>query len=175
MSIAQSTDLTPEVAVTLFVRRQAERTAAELGFGWVGVADAPSTYQQLRGAFDASKLTGQSLPVSNVHCDSSIFVSPVDNMALRFWHDVHHVKLGCSFRVEDELELALWQLDQAELAGIRPGSTEYELLTCEFIGQVLLVSLIGRFPYKQSEFVDDCQRLGLFTGLLSEIRRVGDQ
>lgn len=175
MSITQTTDLAPEVTATLFVRQQAERTAEELGFGWIGVAEAPATYQQLRGAFGASKLTGQPLPVSNVHCDSSIFVSPVDNMALRFWHDVHHVTLGCSFRVEDELELALWQLGQAERAGIRPGSAAYELLTCEFVGQVLLVSLIGRFPYKQSEFVEDCQRLGLFTGLLSEIRRMGDQ
>lgn len=173
MSITKITDLAPEVTATLFVRQQAERTAKEVGFGWIGVAEAPNTYQQLRGAFQRSTLTGEPLPVSNLYCDSSIYLTPDDNIAFRFWHDVHHVTLGCSFRLEDELELALWHLDQAEQAGLVKGSAAHELLTSDLVGQLFLMALIGRFPFTQAAFVEGCQQLGLFGGLLSEIRRVG--
>src|SRR5579875_4062379 len=102
MSITETTDIDPRVELTTFIREQAERTADEFGFRWVGVADAPSTYQQLRGAFEHSQATGEPLPVSNEHCDSSIFLSPEDNMALRFCTAVHHHTGGAGSRGEAE-------------------------------------------------------------------------
>lgn len=175
MSIA---NLTPEPGAQIrldlsrFIRQRACQTANEVGFGWVGTPSAPSTYQQLRGAFNHSTSSGAPLPISNLFCDSTIYPAKEDNVRFRFWHDVHHVKLGLSFRLEDELELALWHLDQAAQACILPGTPVYELLQADLIGQVLLMALIRRFPIDQADFVTTCTQVGLMTGLLDEIRRV---
>lgn len=160
------------VAIAKFVRRQANETAAAVGFDWLPTPDAPSTYQQLRGAYAASLATGRPLPVSNLHTDTSVFLNPEDNIAFRFWHDVHHVRLGLSFSLSDELELASWHLGQAEQAGFAPGSLAYRLLEADHVGQVLLQGLAGRFPFDQETFVLTCVEAGLSTGLLAELRRV---
>lgn len=160
------------VAVAKFVRLQAQETAAAVGFGWVATAEAPSTYQQLRGAFAASQATGVPLPVSNLHCESSVFPNPEDNIAFRFWHDCSHVRLGLSFSLEDELELATWHLAQAEQAGFTPGSLGYRLLEADHVGQVLVQAVGGRFPFDQEAFVLTCAQFGLGIGVLAELRRI---
>lgn len=160
------------VAVAKFVRLQAQETAAAVGFGWKATAEAPSTYQQLRGAYAASQATGTPLPVSNLHCESSVFPRPEDNIAFRFWHDCSHVRLGLSFSLEDELELATWHLAQAEQAGFTPGSLGYHLLEADHVGQVLVQAVGGRFPFDQEAFVLTCARYGLGIGVLAELRRI---
>lgn len=160
------------VAVAKFVRLQAQETAAAAGFGWLATAEAPSTYQQLRGAYAASQATGAPLPVSNLHCESSVFPRPEDNIAFRFWHDCSHVRLGLSFSLEDELELATWHLAQAEQAGFTPGSLGYRLLEADHVGQVLVQAVGGRFPFDQEAFVLTCAQFGLGIGVLAELRRV---
>ncbi|WP_152640896.1 hypothetical protein [Rhodococcus sp. Chr-9] len=158
--------------LTRFVREQADLTSRELGFGWAGVAAAPSTYQQLRGAFTHSKETGDPLPVSNLFCESTIYDSPEDNIRFRYYHDVHHVRLGLSFNLDDELELAQWHLDELALDGFGKGSLPYELLTTDLVGQIFLMGVIGRFPLDQGRFVATCHEAGLVSGLLAEIRRL---
>jgi len=91
-----------------FVYEQAEHTAAEIGFGWVGVANAPSTFPQLRAVFRHSQVTGAPLPVSNMSCERTVFDASGINVAFRFWHDTAHCRLGFSFELPDELELGLW-------------------------------------------------------------------
>ena len=56
--------------VTSFVRFKADETAKTVGFSYVGVPDAPSEYQQLRGAYADAWATKTPLPVSNEHCVS---------------------------------------------------------------------------------------------------------
>ena len=160
------------INLSRFVREQADKTAEALGFGWVGTAEVPSTYQQLRGAFEHSKRTGEPLPVSNLYCDDTIFVEPVDNVAFRAWHDFHHCILGLSFGLPDEWELTLWHLRQLEEAGLGPTTREYELFRLDALGQVILLGLVGRFPFQQGEFVRTCAELGLDAGILHELRRV---
>lgn len=160
------------VAISKFVRRTAKATAAEVGFGWVTTEYAPSTYQQLRGAYAASLTTGQPLPISSLHNESSVFVKEEDNLAFRFWHDVSHVRLGLSFGLEDELELATWHLTQAEHAGFRPDSLGYRLLEADHVGQVLMQALGGRFPFDQETFVLTYATHGVGLGLLAELRRI---
>lgn len=175
MSIANlkpEPDAQVRLDLSRFIRQRARQTASEVGFGWVGTSSAPSTYQQLRGAFKHSKNSGAPLTVSSLFCDSTIYPVKEDNVRFRFWHDVYHVKLGLSFRLEDELELALWHLDQAAQSGILPSTPVYELLQADLIGQVLLMALIRRFPIDQADFVTTCTQVGLMTGLLDEIRRV---
>ncbi|NEW35805.1 hypothetical protein GV791_25025 [Nocardia cyriacigeorgica] len=158
--------------LTRFVREQAERTRDELGFGWIGVATAPSTYQQLRAAFARSTETGDPLPVSSLFCESTIYEAPDDNVRFRYYHDVHHVRLGLSFNLDDELELAQWHLDELSLAGFGKGSLPYELMTADLVGQIFLMGVIGRFPLDQGRFVATCHEAGLVSGLLAEIRRL---
>lgn len=156
-----------------WVREAAARQALRCGFRWVGVAQAPSTYQQLRGAYQHSLESGEPLPVSYLYSERTVYLSEDDNIRFRYIHDCAHVERGLSFNLEDELELALWHLSQLTEAGHGPRTLPYELLTADLIGQVVLMSLIGRFPLDQQRFVLTCQEAGLFTGLLDEIRRVG--
>ena len=93
------------IEVSQYVRECAQTTAETVGFGWIGTPDAPSTYQQLRAAYQESTTSGEPLPISNLACEPSIYARAEDNVAFRFWHDVHHVTFGLSFSLEDELEL----------------------------------------------------------------------
>ena len=158
--------------LSAFIRDQALETKQAVGFGWVGVPAAPDTYQQLRGAWHHSKVTGAPLPVSNPFCDSVIYLEPSDNLAFRFWHDVHHVQLGLSFALADELELALWHLDRLQEAGHPRGTLTHRLLEADLVGQVLIMAVGGRFPFDQLMFVKACARMGLTTGVLAELRRI---
>lgn len=160
------------INLSRFVREQADRAASELGFGWVGTAEAPTTYQQLRGAFAHSKATGEPLAVSNLYCDDTVFMEPADNVAFRFWHDTSHCRLGLSFTLADEWELTLWHLDQMAAAGLGPESREYELLRIDLFGQVILLGIADRFPLSQGEFTRTCAEIGLDAGILHELRRV---
>jgi hypothetical protein len=160
------------INLSRFVHDQADKTADELGFGWVGVPDAPSTYQQLRGAFEHSKRTGELLPISNLFCDDTIYVEPADNIAFRFWHDTSHCRLGLSFALQDEWELSLWHLARLEEAGFSPASLEHQLFRVDALGQIILLALAGRFPFNQGDFVRTCGELGMDAGILTELRRI---
>ncbi len=159
--------------LTRFVRLKAQETADDLGFTWVGTPSAPSTYQQLRGAFEHSRSTGQPLPVSNEFCENTVYLEPADNVAFRFWHDTSHCRLGLSFQLADEWELSLWHLEQMEAVGLGPGTREYDLFRHDAIGQIILLAVAGRFPFRQGDFVRTCTELGLDSGILAELRRVG--
>lgn len=151
---------------------QAGAITTRLGFRALPTKDAPSTYQQLRGAFAHSLRTGDPLPVSSLYCEDTIFTEPHVNVAFRFWHDVAHCELGLSFSLPDEWELALWHLSQLEVAGLGPQTTEYELLRMDLLGQVILLGIAQRFPFNQGDFTRTCTRLGLDDGILHELRRV---
>lgn len=155
-----------------FVRQQASRTARAVDFGWIGTVDAPSTYTQLRAAFAHSTKTGEPLPISNEHCVDTVFLKPSDNIAFRFWHDVSHCRLGLSFALPDEWELALWHLGQLEAAGFGPSSSEYQLLRLDLLGQIILIGIIGRFPLNQGEFTRTCAELGLDASVMTELGRI---
>lgn len=154
-----------------FIAATAQATATELGFGYVGTPDAPNTYQQLRAAYDRSCSTGELLPISDEYCDSTIYLTPEENVKFRFWHDTSHVARGLSFRLEDEWELSLWHLDQLRVAGFGPGTLEYELLRTDVVGQVIVQALIQRFPYDQGLFTLHCLEAGFDAGILAEVRR----
>lgn len=157
-----------------FVRRQAVRTEQRLGFGIRPTTVAPSTYQQLRGAYVTSVDSGVPLPISNLYCDDSIYFALSDNVAFRFWHDTSHVALGVSFALEDELELAQWHLEQLERAGFESESLPWKVFHADMVGQIQLMGLIGRFPGHQLRFVTDCIEFGCEPALLDEIRRLPD-
>lgn len=157
-----------------FVRFKASETEQHVGFGLTAVPDAPSAYQQLRGAYADSKMTGTPLPVYDQFCDTSIYLEPRDNIRLRFWHDVHHVLLGLSFNLDDELELATWHCLQLELAGFDPSGLGYRLFRTDLVGQIYLMGIAKRFPYNQRRFVETCLSHGFDVGLLDELRFIPD-
>lgn len=161
-----------QLELSRFVRYQAEQTQRRLGFGWIARQNAPSTYQQLRDAYRQSAATGEPLPVSSLFCDDTVYARPEDNHAFRFWHDTHHVELGLSFGLEDEAELAVWHLRQAEAVGIAPGSLVYRLLEADTLGSLLVLALSQRFPHHQRRFVTDAARWGLAAGLVNELRQL---
>lgn len=158
--------------LTGFVRQQAGQTAERLGFGYEACPDAPSTYQQLRGAYNESTDSGTPLLISNLFCDDSIYFRPEDNVRFRFWHDTSHIRMGVSFALSDELELALWHLNQLERAGFPVDSMPWRVLHADLVGQIQLMGLIGRFPINQRRFVNECIEYGFEVGLMEEIRRI---
>jgi hypothetical protein len=175
MSVSHGTaqDLLPaRERLGQFVRQQATQASADLGFGWVGTPDAPSTYPALQAAFTQSRLTGAPLPVSNLYCDDTIFLDPEDNMSFRFWHDTSHCRLGLTFSLPDEWRLTLRHLVQLERAGYGPGSDEYRLLRLDLLGQIILLGIARRFPHSQGHFTRTCAALGLDAGVLAELERV---
>jgi len=147
-------------------------TASRVGFAWVATADAPSTAQQLIGAYEHSVRTGQPFPVSSQFCESTIYFEPSLNHQYRFWHDVSHRQLGLSFTLEDEWALGIYHLEQVAASGLGPGSIEYELFRCDIFGQLILLGIAGRFPYDQGRFALECVERGMEAGLLAELRRI---
>jgi hypothetical protein len=154
-----------------FVLEQAHRTAERVGFKWVGTTEAPDRYQPLVSAYQHSKASGEPLPISSENSHSVIYTSPDVNVAWRFWHDVHHVELGLSFKSVDELALALWHLGELQQAGFSRGSMPWRLLHADLVGQAHLWALARRYPEDQASFVRSCLSLGFEQGLLAEAKR----
>lgn len=156
-----------------FVEHQAQRTAAEVGFGYTPTPNAPSTYPALQEAFERSAATGDPLPISSENSDDVIYTLPTINGALRFWHDVNHVRRRLDFGLVDELELSLWHLGELEAAGHEPGSLVWRLLHADLTGQAYVQAFAQRFPFDQQRFVTGCVTAGFDHGLLDELRRDG--
>lgn len=153
-----------------FVERAAQATADQVGFGYVLVPDAPNTFASLTQAYTHSLETGAPLPISSENSDSAIYASSSINGALRFWHDVNHVRRHLDFGLVDELELSLWHLAELERAGHPRGSLVWRLLHADLTGQVYVQAFAQRFPFDQRRFVTGCVTAGFDHGLLVELR-----
>jgi hypothetical protein len=156
--------------LTEFTLDQANRTARAVGFTSKPTPDAPSRYDVLQAAVRHSTETGEPLPISSEHNESVIYTTPEANIAFRFVHDVNHVRRQLSFQLVDELELALWHLQELEGAGFPPTSVPWRLLHADLIGQAQLMSLTRRFPLDQQRFVNSCLVDGFEQGLIIEAR-----
>lgn len=154
-----------------YVLDHAARTEHDIGFGYIGQRQAPSTYESLFAAYTHSVATGEPLPISSENSTDVIFSSPEVNVAHRFVHDVHHCRLNLDFGLVDELELAIWHLDRLEDAGFAPNSLEWRLLHADLIGQIQINAFAKRFPSDQRQFGLDCALLGFDRGILTELRR----
>ena len=149
-----------------FVRIEATAMAQMVGFGWQGDPQAPADYRSLLRAYVRSQVSGHPLPVSNEHTEPSIYGSAEANLALRFWHDLTHVRLHQGFDLDGEIEVANAQLDVLSAAGFQPGSLEFELLHTDTLGQTVCAVATGDFPKDQVCFA----RLSLESSLTLAIR-----
>ncbi|GFG50797.1 hypothetical protein CQY20_24890 [Mycolicibacterium agri] len=157
-------------ALSRFVVEAAQRTKDEVGFGYVLTSDAPNTYPALLAAFDHSLNTGAPLPISSDNSDAVIYQPASTNFALRFWHDVNHVRRQLDFGLVDELELSLWHLGELEKAGHPHGSLVWRLLHADLTGQAYVQAFAARFPFDQRRFVTGCVTAGFDHRLLYELR-----
>jgi hypothetical protein len=160
--------------LSLFVVEQAEKARADLGFGWQADPDAPSNYPDLREAFQQSQRDAVPLLVSSLHNDK-VITTPDANLAMRFWHDVHHVRLGLSFNPIDEQELALWHLNVLTEAGFQKYGLVWQMLQADTVGQNYLLGVSGSFPLDQRRFVYYCVKEGLDKGVYREARLIAQQ
>jgi hypothetical protein len=156
--------------LSAFIERAAGRTAEKVGFGYVLVADAPNTFGSLTEAYANSVATGAPLPISSENSDDVIYTPLSVNGALRFWHDVNHVRRRLDFGLVDELELSLWHLGELEKAGHPRGSLTWRLLHADLTGQAYVQAFAERFPFDQRRFVTGCVTSGFDHGLLAELR-----
>ncbi len=173
-----STDIVDELTMargnlSVFIEQQAAETAAEVGFGYVLTSDAPNTFPALREAFELCAKTGAPLPISSKNSDDVIYTAPSVNAALRFWHDVNHVRRRLDFGLVDELELSLWHLGKLEAGGHERGSLVWRLLHADLTGQAYVQAFAKRFPLDQRRFVSGCVTAGFDHGLLAELRGGG--
>lgn len=155
--------------LSAFVLAVADRTAQEVGFGFVGSSDAPSTYGALRRAFADSAASKRPLPVSNENLSSTIYLSREADLALRFWHDVSHVRQERSFSTPDELDLALWHVAVATAAHLSPLAVE--LLDADLIGQTLLYAATKGYAGDQLRFDLDVLTFGVADAIVLERER----
>jgi hypothetical protein len=156
--------------VSAFVVEHADKTRAEVGFDSVAQADAPRTFPDLSRAFAHSVETLEPLPISSEHSESVVYADAEVNFAMRFWHDVQHVRLGLTFELIDELELALWHLGVLEGEGFGPDTLVWKLLHADLVGSVYVMSLSRRFPLDQLRFAQGCVSGGFNQGVLNEVR-----
>lgn len=161
---------TAKHSLSKLVEELAKEKAHQVGFGWVGLLGAPSTYEDLVMAYEASKETGQPLPISNQYCDLIIYDQPTTNIAMRFWHDTAHVHNRLNFSVGDELELGLWHMNELIKRGIKKDSLVYRMLEVDILGQNYLQAVAKRFPKDQRQFVLNCLEMGLHEGVALEAR-----
>ncbi|BBX63225.1 hypothetical protein MSAS_23990 [Mycobacterium saskatchewanense] len=156
--------------LSAFIEDAAARTAEQVGFGYMLIQDAPSTFPALTKAYAHSAATGEPLPISSENSDDAIYNPPSVNGALRFWHDVNHIRRRLDFGLVDELELSLWHLGELEKAGHRSGSLVWRLLHADLTGQAYVQAFAHRFPFDQRRFVTGCVTAGFDHGLLAELR-----
>ncbi|MDM2096418.1 hypothetical protein PP348_20300 [Mycobacteroides abscessus] len=163
--------LTAADTLSAFILDAADRTAEQVGFGYVLVPDAPNTFHSLSQAYARSVATGEPLPISSENSDDVIYTPASVNGALRFWHDVNHVRRQLDFGLVDELELSLWHLGELEKAGHPAGSLVWRLLHADLTGQAYVQAFARRFPFDQRRFVTGCVTAGFDHGLLAELRQ----
>jgi hypothetical protein len=161
-------------SLSAFVVRQAEEAAEHEGFGWHASELAPSTYEAVRREYRGSQLSGLPYRVSSLHCENIIFTSPEANHAMRFWHDMEHVRQRMTFDAEDEMVLGIHHLQVLRVAGFGPGTIEFRLLHADTIGQTLCGAMFGSFPHDQLRFAALAVTAGLDVALADEaIHRSG--
>ena len=91
-------------------------------------------------------------PISNLHCDKTIFWTPYMNVLHRFWHDNVHLQLGLDFSVEDELAAAEYQVMILRYHGL--SKLAMQIVNADIAGQVLHHQRYGEFPRNQRAFVE---------------------
>lgn len=138
----------------------AEHHERRFGFGYEPRPDAPDNLEDLLLAWQVSQASGTPLPVSSLHCESTIYGTVETNHALRFVHDVNHVLYFLDFVLHDELELARRHLELLRGLGFLPGSLEYRIVEADFVGQAQCAHRVGHFPENQALFVRRCLVLG---------------
>lgn len=163
--------LAARMTLSEFIVEQANQLTVEVGFAYSPQPDAPNTYAALKRVFARSARTGEPLPVSNANSDPVPYATPEVNYALRFVHDVNHVRQRLSFALADELELAVWHMGQLEAAGFDSGSPVWQLLHADLLGSVYVMSLGRRFPADQLRFAAGCLTSGFDRTVLAELRR----
>jgi hypothetical protein len=153
-----------------FVVAEADKVAAEVGFSYQPGPEASCQFATLQRTFAACAQTGEPLLVSDENSDSVIFRPPSVNFAMRFWHDVSHVRRNLTFDLVDELELSLWHLSVLEAAGYPPSCLVWQLLHADLVGQVYVMSLTRRFPLDQRRFAEGCISASFDQAVLDEAR-----
>ena len=88
--------------------------------------------------------------VSDQFCEQTIYVRPEDNYAMRFWHDVTHVRLEADFTVDGETSVAEAHPDLLSCYGYGPEALEYQMLKADTFGQLYFSLATGTFPVDQS-------------------------
>lgn len=161
---------TARLRLSKFIRSEAKRTEAELGFGWNPASIAPSDLDSLRAEFQACHVSGLPLRVLRDFSDITIYDRPETNWAFRYMHDTRHVWLLADFSTEAELAVASCHLARAKAEGLSPGSLEYELLLADTVGQTLYMARSHRFVINQLQFALDCIRFDFDTALEREAR-----
>lgn len=134
--------------------RKASRIAREVGFSYEPVAEAPSTYEELRAAFQESIRTRRPLPVWSGACKTSIYGSVEANWAFRFLHDLSHCILDEPFTVAGELQVHSFLARSLGIAQFAQAtSCEDHVYWADSYGQSLYSDMTrGKFPEDQTEF-----------------------
>lgn len=153
-----------------YVTRRAEVLSAEVGFSWVESPLAPSTFDAVLAAYFSCLESGDPLPVAINGSSTTIYPSRETNAAFRFWHDITHVRLHCTFDYWDERAVAEFHLSELEVSGFPPNSLEWQLLRADTIGQNEFARLSGGgFVADQRAFALSAVEHGLGLALLHEL------
>ena len=139
--------------LSVFVAKQAHRLMRATGIQMRPCNNAPNSYGGLVAAFMDATMDSERyyLPVSNLHCWSTIYTTPEVNMQFRYWHDMLHCMRREDFSLKGELAIGALHCGSAAREFGR-GSLEYKLMLADTIGQTVHEAMTGAFPGDQREF-----------------------
>lgn len=142
----------------LFERATLAIAAKLLPQGWRGHDKAPDNLRDLKALWNNCARFGNSVIVSDLHCERTVFSGPAANMAFRAWHDYRHITESAEF--DDDGECKVHKTMREDLRdwykgrGFHPDMTSraQALLRCENIGQLDYWRAFGNPPDDQRTF-----------------------
>ena len=126
--------------------------------GWRGHDKAPDNLRDLKALWDNCARFGNSVIVSDLHCERTVFSGPAANMAFRAWHDYRHITENAEFDDVGErnvhMAMDMDMLDFMRSSGQNRHARDraLALLTCENIGQLDYWRVFGAPPADQRTF-----------------------
>lgn len=159
MILSEARFLLARSRLSLLVQEAATQLSGDFGFGFVAVATAPSTLQELSQQWQRCRVYKEPFPVWAGASDNTIYLRPEDNHAFRFWHAHLHVTRGLGMSLSDELSASVLHIEHV-VRCYGKDSPEAALMAVDTAEQALYYMVHGEHVPNQLQFARDHFGLG---------------
>lgn len=151
MILSEERFLLARQRLSALVALEAKLLCREFCVGYVATDAAPATLDDCAVSWNHARLIGTPFPVWAGASDNTIYMSPADNHAFRFWHDYLHVSCGLGMSLADELTVANLHIEHVASRWGKD-SPEAALMAVDTAGQALYYMVHGEHVPNQLGF-----------------------